>query len=71
MKYEITSKGESEHFKGGVHLAMFGLAVAAGLYNIAACWRRPCPRLGFNVVVYSSLACLEAKQVLSHLEKRT
>lgn len=63
---DITREGESEPFKGAVHLALFGLCVAAGLYNVAALQARPSRRLAFNSLLYGALAAHEARQVLSH-----
>lgn len=68
---DITRAGESENFKGGVHLALFGLAVAAGLYNLAALQARPSGRLAANVLIYGALAWHEGAQVTRHLVQTT
>lgn len=65
--YDITRAGCSEPFKGTVHLGIFGLATAAGLYNLAAFVARPSPHLARNVAIYTALSWFEARNVLGHL----
>lgn len=66
----LTDRGDSERFKASIHLGMFGLAVAAGLYNWARLQKEPDWGHRVNVGVYGVLALFEAKQVLSHMGPR-
>lgn len=65
--FPITTPGQSETFKAGVHLALFGLAVTAGAYNLAALQARPSRQLAVNAVIYGALAWFEARNVLGHM----
>ena len=66
---DLTRPGESEGFKSIVHLGIFGLVCAAGLYNLAACCRRPAPHLVRNVAIYGALAVFEARNALGHVRE--
>ena len=46
----------SEEYKAGVHLALFGLAVAAGLYNLSEAWKKRDRHHRLNVVTYAGFA---------------
>lgn len=60
----------SETFKASVHLSLFGLSVAAGLYNLAECLQRPTePHLKVNVGAYLSLAVYEVIQIGKHMKE--
>ena len=62
------TSGISEEFRAGVHLTLFGLAVAAGLYNLGESQSRPEQKhLKLNVVVYIVLAIFEWLQITRHL----
>ena len=58
----------SEEFKTGVHLTMFGLAVAAGLYNWAESRGRSPKYLKVNAVANAGLALYEMFQISRHLK---
>lgn len=59
----------SETFKAGVHLALFGLTVAASLYNLAEAIQRPREKhLKVNVFTYVSLALYEIVQINRHID---
>ena len=63
-----TSSGITEEFRAGVHLALFGLAVTAGLYNLGESQSRPEEKhLKLNVLVYIVLAVFEWLQITRHL----
>lgn len=63
-------KDISESFKAGVHLSLFGLSVAAGLYNLAECMQRPNEtHLKINVGAYSMLALYEMVQISKHIKE--
>lgn len=55
-----------EPFKGFVHLAIFGLATAAGLYNLGAALSRRELRLAANTVIYGALIVHEARETMRH-----
>jgi len=58
----------SEEYKAGVHLALFGLAVAAGLYNLSEAWRKQDRHHKANVVAYVGFAVYEVVQIWRHLK---
>ena len=60
----------SEDFKAGVHLALFGLSVAAGLYNWAESQERNDTHLKVNAVTYAGLALYEVVQIHRHIHAR-
>ena len=60
----------SEPFKAGVHLALFGLVVAAGLYNLSESMRRPKEKhLRLNVLTYVVMTFYEVFQITKHLKE--
>lgn len=65
---ELVERGTAEGFKCGVHLALFGLAVAALGYNAMAWSERRQFHLARNVVVYASFAAYEAVMTMHHRE---
>lgn len=67
--YEITRAGESETAKGLIHLAIFGLAVTAGCYNLVTLQARPSRHLAANAIVYAALAAFEAHHVVGHMRR--
>ena len=58
----------SEEYKAGVHLARFGLAVAAGLYNLSEAWKKRSQHHRLNVVTYAGVAVYEVVQIWRHLK---
>lgn len=62
----LLERGGAESFKCGVHLALFGLAVACLGYNAMAWSQRRQSHLGRNIVIYTALAAYEAVQTLHH-----
>ena len=57
----------SEPFKACVHLALFGLSVAAGLYNLSESMQRPKERhLKINAIAYLGVTCYEVLQIAKH-----
>ena len=62
--------GESEGFKAGVHLGLFGFALACGLYNLMAWGERRSPHLLSNVMVYGAVTAYELAQIQRHLSGR-
>lgn len=64
----LTNEGESERFKGLIHLCMFGLAVTCTGYNLMASCSRRDTHLAVNAVVYAGLSWFEARQILRHLK---
>ena len=66
MADEFLERGCGEGFKCGVHLALFGLAVTAGLYNAMAWQQRRKAHLARNVAIYGALAAYEAVQTVHH-----
>jgi hypothetical protein len=68
MAEKVLQCGEAEYFKATVHLGLFGLAIAAGLYNLMAWTQRREGHLLKNVGVYSALVVYEAAQIRRHLQ---
>lgn len=64
---DLFASGAADRYKGGVHLVMFGLACAMGLYGVGQ-WLLLRDRLhAINVVAYLGvLAPFEAVQVARH-----
>ena len=58
----------SEEYKAGVHLALFGLAVAAGLYNLSEAGKKRDRQHRLNVVTYAGVAVYEIIQIWRHLK---
>lgn len=63
--------GEAEPFKAGVHLGLFGLAVACVGYNLMAWTERRERHLLQNVAVYGALTLYEYQQIRSHVMEVT
>ncbi len=63
---DLLREHTGEGYKGGLHLAMFGLAAMFTGYNLGALLVRPEKRLAFNAAVYLALMALETKQVHQH-----
>ena len=59
----------SEGFKAGVHMGIFGLTVAALLYNLGSYKRQKERHHATNVVVYTILSGYEVYQVMKHVVK--
>lgn len=66
----LVQPGEAEGFKAGVHLGLFGLAVACLGYNVMAWGERRQSHLLRNVVVYGALAVYEGYQIKRHCDNR-
>lgn len=64
---ECFEEGVGEGFKAGIHLGLFGLAVACLAYNTLAFTQRREKHLARNIGVYSFLAWYEAEQIRAHL----
>ena len=62
-------EGEAEGFKAGVHLGLFGLAVACLGYNLMAWGERKDRHLLRNVAVYGALTVYEYHQITSHVKE--
>jgi hypothetical protein len=63
----VFAEGE-DVYKAGVHLGLFGLAIAAALYNAGVLLSRAWTwRHAANVLVYGSLAIWEASAIAGHL----
>ena len=61
--------GECETFKAGVHLGLFGLAIACVGYNLMAWGERKDRHLLQNAIIYGGLATYEYQQIVSHLKE--
>ena len=57
---------QQEEFKLGVHLALFGLAVTCGLYNMGAWVSRREAHLALNVFLYGGVVAWEVDQIRRH-----
>ena len=62
------NSGESEDVKLAYHATLGALAVGALVYNAAAFTQRKQPHLAMNVLLYGTLAVLEARKVRHHWE---
>jgi len=65
MRFSHTSlENKEESFKLGVHLGLFGFAVACGLYNLGTCLHS---RKNVSaVIIYVGLAAYEVSQMNGH-----
>jgi hypothetical protein len=59
--------GQSEGYKAGIHLALFGLATTALLYNAGAFLARRETHLAVTAGLYSALVVFEARLIMRHL----
>lgn len=65
----LLAAGHLEGFKLAVHLGIFGLSMAAALYNLGAWLARRERHLAVNACVYVGLVGWEAWQVERHAQE--
>lgn len=63
---DLFNCGVSEGYKGGIHLAMFGLLSICAAYNLGCAVTRSSKRLRNQFAYYTIAAIYEAIQVRQH-----
>ena len=66
MPDPLLTAGHADRFKAGVHLGLFGLAIACLGYNAMAYGQRRERHLLTNTVLYGVLALYEVHQMNEH-----
>jgi hypothetical protein len=67
MRLDLLENGSREMFKAAVHAMSLGLAIAMGLYNLAAWAQRRQRHLAINAFIYLAAVLFEQQQVRHHL----
>lgn len=70
MNDPLLEAGQSEKYKAGVHLLLFGVAAVCAAYNGLAWSQRRERHLLTNLILYSGLSWFEVHQLARHWEAR-